>query len=171
MLSPLLYRTEHFLRGEMGEKGAEKRGGRGVTRKRAKRKKGRVKTGQRDAMGAREVRRGTSSIRFQRTVPRSSSHIGPTRFSRAFLRVFSTLWGESRPGNVKENEVKEKGFKRGQRVGCTEVSLEPRSGNHCLQILSRRSCRPELSSGESHLKRTPCRASRTGPRQRSKGTG
>ena len=30
----------------MGEKGAEKRGGRGVTKKRAKRKKGRVKTGQ-----------------------------------------------------------------------------------------------------------------------------
>ena len=44
---PLALQNRAFFDGgEMGEKGAEKRGGRGATRKRVKRKKGRVKTGQ-----------------------------------------------------------------------------------------------------------------------------
>ena len=39
VLCPLLYRTEHFSRGEKGEKGAEKRGGKGVTSKGGKKEK------------------------------------------------------------------------------------------------------------------------------------
>ena len=49
-LYPFLYRTEHFSRGRKGRKGAEKRGGRGVANKGAKRKKGRAKTGQEKAV-------------------------------------------------------------------------------------------------------------------------
>ena len=45
MLCHLLYRTEHFSRGEKGEKCAEKKGA-GWPAKRANRQKGRVKTGQ-----------------------------------------------------------------------------------------------------------------------------
>ena len=39
VLCPLLYRTEQFLRGEKGEKGVEKGGGRGVTSKGGKKEK------------------------------------------------------------------------------------------------------------------------------------
>ena len=48
-LCPLLYRTEHFSSWRKGRKCAEKRGGRGVgPTKGVKRKKGRVKTGQKN---------------------------------------------------------------------------------------------------------------------------
>ena len=46
VLCHLLFRTEHFSMGRKGRKGAEKKGGRGVANKGAKRKKGRMKTGQ-----------------------------------------------------------------------------------------------------------------------------
>ena len=54
----------------------------------------------RDAKGTREVRRGTSSIHFHRTVPRSSSHVpdcslgmeGPREVTRGSLMVYQTIF-------------------------------------------------------------------------------
>ena len=45
-MCPSLHRTENFSTGSNEQKGAEKSGGRGMPSKRAKRKQGRVKTGQ-----------------------------------------------------------------------------------------------------------------------------